>query len=234
MKALREVKMEVTEKNRINDMLEDARSQIACVHQTIREIEVFLDEYWETETGEKESDCFPKKFEVGDRLTVPMPDRKYMATAIETDDKWTLFLLDECLDDAMPMNENGGTEGGYEQSDLRRYLNRIGDNFPNWFQERLMPDKNGDYLYLLTMMEVFGYDKDFNGIGGQIEWMRDREHRKVKRKGKLQWYWLRDPVSAMEFAYVSIDSLVYCDCATDSLGIRPAFKIKNAEIEQRE
>jgi len=227
MKALREVKMKATKKNKINDMLEDARSRIACAYQTIREIEAFLGEYWETKTGEKGSDCFPEKFEVGDRLTVPMPDRKYTATAIETDDEGTLFLLDECLDDAMPMNENGGTEGGYEQSDLRRYLNQIGDNFPDWFKEKLMPDEIGDYLYPLTMAQAFGYDKEFYGIGGQIEWMRDREHGMAKRKGKPEWYWLRDPVSAAGFAHVNNAGIAGLSGAGYSLGIRLAFKIKN-------
>lgn len=40
-----------------------------------------------------------------------------------------------------------------------------------------------------------------------------------------QWYWLRDVVSAANFAYVSGDGLAYCLNANDAVGVRPVVGI---------
>ena len=47
--------------------------------------------------------------------------------------------------------------------------------------------------------------------------------------GSWEWYWLANKVkgSAASFASVAGAGDAYCDTASNSLGVRPAFKIKN-------
>jgi hypothetical protein len=87
---------------------------------------------------------------------------------------------------------------------------------------------NGDYLRLLTLQEACGRDNDWNECEGQIEWMKDRRHRiaTIKDNGRAYW-WLREAVSAAYFASVSGIGYANIDAASDSLGVRPAFKISD-------
>ena len=49
------------------------------------------------------------------------------------------------------------------------------------------------------------------------------------KEENLQWYWLMNKVreSAAYFAYVNGNGLANYNNASSSLGVRPAFKIKN-------
>ena len=168
------------------------------------------------------------RLQIGDQIKVKFSGEKHKATAIRREDDGMLFLLDDCLDRAMPMNENGGTEGGYDASDLRRYLAKKASEIPMKLQNRMVAFENGDYLRLLTLEESCGVDADFNGTGGQIEWMKDRRHRVTTRKdNEYVTWWLRDVVSATHFAYVYYNGNANYYGASYSHGVRPAFKIRD-------
>lgn len=167
-----------------------------------------------------------KRIEVGDRIKIKFPKRDYMATAIRDEGDGILFLFDEYLDEPRPMNRNDNTDGGYNASEMRKFLQALTEVFPKKIRKRMKPFENGDMLRLLTITEICGVDKDFNRCEGQIEWMKDRRHQIAYRKGKeYEWGWTSTVVTGAHFAYVYGSGDAYCHCASHALGVRPAFKI---------
>ena len=167
-----------------------------------------------------------EKPEVGDRIKIKFPKRNYMATAIKDEGDGMIFLFDEYLDEAHPMNRENSTDGGYEASEVRKFLRALTDVFPKKLRKRMVPFENGDMLRLLTITEFCGVDKDFNSCDGQIEWMKDRRHRIASRKGKeYECGWTSTVVSGAAFARVNWTGYANCANASNACGVRPAFKI---------
>ena len=165
------------------------------------------------------------RLQVGDRIKVNYSGEEHYATAIEERGDTMLFLTDDYLDDAMQMNTDDTTEGGWEGSFLREKLQDIAENTD--IKDLLVPFENGDLLTLLSIQEMFGIDEDWNKCDGQIEWMKDRRHRIADRKGETyEWGWLRSVVSETHFACVDGGGYAYGDSASSALGVRPAFAIK--------
>ena len=165
------------------------------------------------------------RLQVGDRIKVNYSGEKHYATAIQERGDTMLFLTDDYLDDAMQMNTEYTTEGGWEGSFLREKLQDIAENTD--IKDLLVPFENGDLLTLLSIQEMFGIDEDWNKCDGQIEWMKDRRHRIADRKGETyEWGWLRSVVSATHFALVDYYGSAAHDSASDACGVRPAFAIK--------
>lgn len=165
--------------------------------------------------------------DIGDKITVKL-DRKYHATAIQERENGMLFLFDDCLSARQPMNENGNSEGGYIESDLRAWLKSEMEPIfkKGKFGKYIVKNKDGDMLFLLSTKEVTGEDpKTWDDIDGQIEWMKDRRHRlaKVPKENDTASWWLRDVVSATSFADVHYGGYAYNIGASSSLGVRPAF-----------
>lgn len=166
-------------------------------------------------------------FEVGDRIKVKLPEAKYTAMAIRDGGDGMLFIFDQYLDKAMPMNRDGGTEGGYDGSDMRKFLQEVAGTFPDKLKKRMVKFENGDFLRLLTLPEMCGKDENFDNCDGQIPWMKqDRRHRITSRNGdEYEWGWLATVVSGAYFAFVRSDGHAGCYDASDSKGVRPVFKI---------
>ena len=163
--------------------------------------------------------------QVGDRIKVSFSGEEHYATAIQQKDDVMLFLADDYLDDAMQMNPTDTTEGGWEESELRKRLQDIAENTD--IKDQLVPFENGDLLTLLSMEEMFGLDKDFNKCDGQIEWLKDRRHRIAERKGdSYEWGWLRSVVSASSFASVDGHGYANYSDASNAFGVRSAFMIR--------
>lgn len=163
------------------------------------------------------------QFEIGDQIKVKLQKEKYTATAIQRRGNGMLFLLDQYLDDPMQMNAEGGTEGGYEGSDLRAALQAGEKLLPKKLRKHMVPFENGDLLTILSIQEMFGCDENFNKCEGQIPWMKDRRHRIAFQKGENEWGWLRGVVSAAYFAIVNGDGYTNFGGAAYSCGVRPAF-----------
>ena len=187
---------------------------------------------WRSETREekpmkvlREIETETDRLQVGDRIKVSYSGEEHYATAIEERGDRMLFLTDDYLDDAMPMNTDGTTEGGWEESFLREKLQDLAENTD--IKDQLVPFENGDLLTLLSIQEMFGLDGHFDKCSGQIEWLKDRRHRIADRKGKLyEWGWLRSVVSAAGFALVGGDGFADGTGASGAVGVRPAFAIK--------
>ena len=56
--------------------------------------------------------------QIGDQIRVG----HYTATCQTVTPKGAIFLLDQYLDEAYPMNRKNTNHGGYDNSDLRKYL----------------------------------------------------------------------------------------------------------------
>ena len=167
-----------------------------------------------------------KHRKVGDRIRVKLPKGRHMATAIRDEGDGMLFLLDEYLDEARQMNSRNSTDGGYDESKMRKFLRELTEAFPEKLRKRMAAFENGDLLRLLTITEMCGVDKNFNRCEGQIEWMKDNRRRIACRKGKeYECGWTSTVVSGASFALVDGAGLANCNHASLPLGVRPAFKI---------
>lgn len=163
--------------------------------------------------------------QVGDRIKVSFSGEEHYATAIQQKGDVMLFLADDYLDDAMQMNPTDTTEGGWEESELRKRLQDIADNTD--IKDQLIPFENGDLLTLLSIQEMFGLDENYDKCDGQIEWLKDRRHRIAERKGETyEWGWLRSVVSAPHFADVLDVGNANGPDASGASGVRPAFMIR--------
>lgn len=171
------------------------------------------------------------EIQVGDRIEVG----HYTATCQKLPGEGlALFLLDQYIDKAMPMNRKNTNKGGYQESDLRKELNtgRILDEFAPL---DLVPFENGDLLRLPFYGEMFGHDDRYNS--GAVEpddceqWplMKIQSNRIADRKGEpYEWGWLQNKSvrSAATFAVVSSGGNANSNHASNSHGVRPAFLIK--------
>lgn len=165
---------------------------------------------------------------VGDQIRV---GRKYTATCQKISKDGALFLLDEYLDQDIPMNGRDTNEGGYEKSDLRAWLQTEEALKPfKAYRERMAKFENGDLLRIPTREEIFGEENAeyFEDIPGkQWELMKQRKNRVAYFKNEWRWGWLqnRRNNSAALFANV-YDSGICCYCyASAAGGVRPAFLI---------
>ena len=148
-------------------------------------------------------------FKVGDIIKVKLTDGvKVQAMAMQQEEDGMIFCLVDCLPGEYPMNSTRTNEGGYEESDLLR---------------------------LPTEKEIFGenyYGEYESPYVKQWKPMKKRRNRMAfdgTKEENLQWYWLMNKVreSATLFSLVYSDGLAGHDDASGSLGVRPAFKIKN-------
>lgn len=166
---------------------------------------------------------------VGDQISVG----HYTATCQKVEDDGYIFLLDQYLDEAIPMNKEDTNEGGYEASDLRERLNsaEILDEFS--FLE-LIPFGNGDLLRLPFYGEMFGHDGWYRSGAvepddcEQWELMTDRRNRIAERTGESYEYgWFQNKYArfASSFCGVLTDGCAHGWTASKSLGVRPVFFI---------
>ena len=171
------------------------------------------------------------EYEVGDVITFSLTTGEVVsAMAMRQEEDGMLFVFVDCLKDEAPMNEDNTTMGGYECCDLRKKLNtEILDTFPNSIKSRMKPVYQDDKLRLLTAMEVFGeneYGDEDNGV--LLPLMKYRKNRiafQGKGTDEWEWYWLQNVYSASAFANVGDGGHASANYASNSNGVRPAFKI---------
>ena len=126
--------------------------------------------------------------QIGDRLHVG----RYTATCQKVTEKGATFLLDQYLDRPMPMNKKNTNHGGYDNSDLRKYLQS--DAALNDFEEirpYMKPWNNGDLLRIPYYGEMFDNNDrdDFVEPDSNEQWplMKDAHNRVASRCGEPEW-----------------------------------------------
>ena len=175
-------------------------------------------------------------FGVGDQITVKLPGYgKFTATAHEITGKGTLFIFDDCVC-TRQMNEENTNEGGYLESDLRKFVTQeLLKVFPDKLLKRMVKDDNGDLLSIPTYGRIYGkdwgdeWDEENIEIDQrkQLPLMEKRKNRIADLNGEGCWYWLQNKArSSSAFAYVSGDGYAIDPDASGSGGVRPAFLIK--------
>lgn len=179
----------------------------------------------------RQTEIETNEFRVSDQVRVG----HYTATCQKTAEESALFLLDQYLDEAMPMNEKDDNGGGYMASDLRERLNSDGvlDAFKD-IRGRMVPFENGDLLRIPFYGEMFGHDAWYNSGAvepddcDQWELMKDRKNRIAFRQNCWEWGWLQNKRkgSAADFCVVNARGNANAWAASNSIGVRPAFLIK--------
>lgn len=177
-----------------------------------------------------------KNYEVGDQITVKLYGYgKFTATAHEITDKGTLFIFDDCVC-AKPMNNENTNEGGYLESDLRKFVTQdLLKAFPDKLLARMVKDDNGDLISIPTYGQLFGKDFDDEWDQENIE-IDQREQLPLMEKirnriavldGEWCWYWLQNKIrSSSAFAYVLGGCYEANSDASSYYGVRPAFLIR--------
>jgi len=168
------------------------------------------------------------EIQTGDQIRVG----HYTATCQTVTPKGALFLLDQYLDEAYPMNRKNTNKGGYAESDLRETLRskEILDLFDDW-GDRMVPFDNGDLLRIPYYGEMFENNDrdDFVEPDSNEQWplMQDRRNRLASRCGEYEWGWINNKVksSSTDFCLVDGYGYAYYWGAWSVFGVRPAFLI---------
>ena len=170
------------------------------------------------------------QIEVGDQLEVKLGCLgDFTATAQVVKENGVLFMFDDYVA-IRPMNENHTNEGGYEASDLKKWIERdLFAAFPEKLRSRI------ENLTIPTYGQMFGHDDWHNDTmepdnDEQFPLMKKRRNRVADFKDDYEWGWLQNAtkqsISAAIFASVSSLGHAGNASASGSNGMRPCFFLK--------
>lgn len=150
------------------------------------------------------------------------------------DHKGATFCLTHCLEEERPINEENTNEGGWDESDLRKWLNeKLINDFPSDIRKRMKPIYKDDLLTLPSVEDVFG-DWDYDEWEPKEEGLNNRnwplmEKRQYRAKGN--WWWERSAfyANATGFCRVNTNGYATNRYASSSIGLAPAFLIANPD-----
>ena len=172
---------------------------------------------------------------VDDKIAFTLNDGEEVeALAVKQEDDGMIFYFVDALKKEYRMNRTNSNCGGYKSCELRGKLNgEILDRFPAEIREKMVAFENGDYLRLATEREIFGeniYGEEEDESVQQWEPMKDRRNRigfQGNKTGIWEWNWLQNKYdgSAAGFCIVGYHGSASLNAASDSYGVRPAFKI---------
>lgn len=170
----------------------------------------------------------PTDIGVGDQIIIPLGELGiFTATAQKVTDGKPLFIFDGCITER-PMNKNNHNKGGYDESDLRNWIeNDLIKMFPTVLRNHISG------LSIPTLGEICGWDDTWSrecievDVDKQLPLMKQRLNRIAYYKGDRVWWWLRNAakkeVSSSDFAFVSNYGAAFYYGASDSYGVRPEF-----------
>lgn len=144
---------------------------------------------------------------------------------------WVLLMFDSYIT-KRPMNENGRNEGGYEKSDLKKWIDvELFNQFSEEFKKRMFG------LSIPTLGEICGWDDEWdrNHIEAdgdeQLPLMKQRRNRVAYYNNNCAWGWLRNATkkefSSANFAGVFSNGNAYSAGASLYFGVRPQFWFYN-------
>jgi hypothetical protein len=167
-----------------------------------------------------------KDAEVGDKTTIKLGGLGEFAATVHkvTDDKVMLIFDDYVAE--RPMNESGTNKGGFEDSDLNKWLHtEFVKALPYSIRARLTD------VTIPTVGEMFGWDDEWDrnhfeaDNDKQLPLMKQRRNRVAYYNNECECGWLRNVTkkefSAACFAIVSGDGNTFCGRASHSYGVRP-------------
>lgn len=139
---------------------------------------------------------------VGDIISITLKNDEKMRIAVAGINTYkeneVLFAFKDILSKEAPMNEEWTNEGGYEASDMAKYLDtEIFDLLPDDLQA-VIKERCGHKLWLFSRQEVFGEDGRYicPDDDVHIPYYQDSENRIKLRDGEPDWWWLASPSAA--------------------------------------
>ena len=147
------------------------------------------------------------------------------ALAVKEATDGMVFIFEDCLSKAYPMNDN-----------LMDMLNNeLYKLFPDKIRDAMVSFDGNSMIRIPTEKEIFGvnkYGEKESDDVKQFEPMKNRRNRIAFRNNEFEWYWLknRGVGGATTFALVDGDGYADSTNASNSLGVRPLFKIRFVEI----
>ena len=165
--------------------------------------------------------------QVGDVIVL---NNGYTATCQQITEAGALMLLDQYVAEK-PINKERTNRGGWQSSDLRKFLiDNIDIFIPEDLFDRLGTFENGDNVRIPMLGEMVDKVPDWAEYQDAEQWplMKDRRNRIAFHKdGRWDWCWCmdRDTDSAATFCGVVNDGVAYANSASNSGGVRPAFLI---------
>ena len=165
---------------------------------------------------------------VGDRILVSLAELgDFTATAHKITDRGVLFIFDEYVT-SRPMNSKNTNKGGYEKSDLKKWIDSVLlEAFPEELRNRIAD------LSIPTVGELFGHENEWDNehfepdTDEQLPLMKERRNRVAYLHNEWEWGWLRNAMkrefSSALFANVSGGDYTNCNGASASTGVRPEF-----------
>lgn len=173
-------------------------------------------------------------FVVGDQIQV---GKHYTATCQKVGKNGAIFMFDQYLDKPQVMNQQNTNEGGYEASDLRKFLKGFAmDSMFDEIRELMVPfKKTGDLLRIPTAEEIFGPEeahKYYETLSFKNQWplMKDRHNRNTfgRKEQKMKWGWLQNKYkeSSSSFAHLSHYGYAGHTGASSVYWVRVVFRLK--------
>ena len=169
-----------------------------------------------------------KEILLGDQILISLNGLgDFTATAHKITDKGVLFIFDDYVV-SKAMNEADTNEGGFEESDLKKWIDSVLlETFPSELKDRIAD------LSIPTVGELFGHDDEWDNEhfelddDEQLPLMKEQRNRVTYLQNECEWGWLRNAtkkeVSSACFAGVIVRGDALCSYASFSLGVRPEF-----------
>lgn len=165
--------------------------------------------------------------EVGDQITIELDGfGEFTATVHKVTDDAVMFIFDEYVT-SRPMNEKNTNDGGFEKSDLNKWLcNDFLKSFPANLRERILG------ITIPSVGEITGWEDDWDKEHfepdncEQLPLMKKRRNRVAYLDNEPSWGWLRNATkkeySSACFASVGPYGSTGSG-ASGSHGVRPVF-----------
>lgn len=167
-----------------------------------------------------------KDAEVGDKTTIKLDGfGEFTATVYKVTDDKVMLIFDDYVT-KRPMNESDTNNGGFEASDLNKWLHtEFIKALPYSIRARLTD------VTIPTVGEMFGWDDEWDrnhfeaDKDKQLPLMKQRRNRVAYYDNECEFGWLRNATkkefSSADFAIVYYDGIPDCGGASDSHGVRP-------------
>ncbi len=167
-----------------------------------------------------------KDAEVGDKTIIKLDGLgEFTATVHKVTDDKVMLIFDDYVT-KRPMNESGTNNGGFEASDLNKWLHtEFVKALPYSIRARLTD------VTIPTVGEMFGWDDEWDrnhfeaDNDKQLPLMKQIRNRVAYYDNECEFGWLRNAIkkefSSAHFACVNDGGYAYYGGASDSCGVRP-------------
>lgn len=168
---------------------------------------------------------------IGRHFVIKLSDLgPFIVTVHQICGNWVFLMFDEYVA-KRPMNANGENKGGYEKSDLKKWIDvELFNQFPEEFRKRMVD------LTIPTIGEMFGWSdalstKYEHDTDKQLAYMRLKRHRCTDFNDNVAYGWLRNACevgySTTGFAGVGVSGDLYHYPADFHGAVRPQFWFYN-------